>query len=75
QAIFRHLGIEPAEQSILVVKSTVHFRADFDPIAEQTLVVASPGAHPCELVDLPYQNLRHGVRLEPLGPVHPKSDF
>jgi len=50
------------------VKSSVHFRADFDPIAAETLVVAAPGAHPCRLVDLPYQNLRTGVRLEPMGP-------
>ncbi len=69
-AIFRHLGVEPTGQRILVVKSSVHFRADFDPIAEATLVVAAPGAHPCKLVDLAYQNLRHGVRLEPLGPEH-----
>ncbi len=69
-AIIRHLGIEPTEQSILVVKSTVHFRADFDPIAAETLVVAAPGAHPCQLVGLPYKNLRRGVRLEPMGPEH-----
>jgi microcystin degradation protein MlrC len=69
-AIIRHLGIEPTEQSILVVKSSVHFRADFDPIASETLVVAAPGAHPCKLVDLPYRNLRKGVRLEPMGPEH-----
>ena len=69
-AIFRHLGVEPTEQKILAVKSAVHFRADFDPIAERTLVVAAPGAHPCRLVDLPYRNLRAGVRLEPMGPEH-----
>jgi len=69
-AIIRHLGIEPTEQSILVVKSSVHFRADFDPIAAETLVVAAPGAHPCQLVDLPYRNLRKGIRLEPMGPEH-----
>ena len=69
-AIIRHLGIEPTEQKILAVKSTVHFRADFDPIAERTLVVVAPGAHPCRLVDLAYRNLRAGIRLEPMGPEH-----
>ena len=69
-AIIRHLGIEPTEEKILAVKSTVHFRADFDPIAERTLVVVAPGAHPCRLVDLAYRNLRAGVRLEPMGPEH-----
>ena len=70
QAIFRHVGIEPAEQRILVVKSTIHFRADFDPIAARTLLAAAPGAHPCTLRDLDYRNLRTGVRLGPLGPEH-----
>ena len=69
QAIFRHIGVEPGEQRILGIKSTVHFRADFEDIAQDIWTVACPGAHPCRLVDLPYKNLRPGVRLEPLGPV------
>ncbi|MBT8435168.1 MAG: M81 family metallopeptidase, partial [Gammaproteobacteria bacterium] len=69
-AMIRHLGIEPTEQKIVAVKSTVHFRADFDPIAAETLVVISPGANHCKLTEMEYQNLRAGVRLEPLGPVH-----
>ena len=67
-AMIRHLDIEPTEQRIVAVKSTVHFRADFDPIAAETLVVIAPGIHPCKLADLDYRNLRAGVRLEPLGP-------
>jgi len=47
QAIFTHMGIEPTEQRIVVVKSSVHFRADFEPIADRILVVEAPGAHPC----------------------------
>lgn len=69
-AMIRHLGLEPTEQRVVAVKSTVHFRADFDPIAAETLVVIAPGIHPCKLVDLEYRNLRTGVRLEPLGPVY-----
>jgi len=67
-SMIRHLGVEPAEQRILGVKSTVHFRADFDPIACRTIVVNAPGASSCELVKLPYRNLCAGVRLEPMGP-------
>ena len=70
QALFRHVGVEPAEERILVVKSTIHFRADFDPIAARTLLAAAPGAHPCTLRGLDYRNLRPGVRLGPLGPEH-----
>ena len=68
QAVFRHLGVEPAEQSILAVKSTVHFRADFGPIAAEVLVVVSPGANPCRLAGVDYKRLRRGVRLGPGGP-------
>jgi len=66
-AMIRHLGIEPTEQKIVAVKSTVHFRADFDPIAAETLVVLAPGANYCRLTDMKYINLRAGVRLEPMS--------
>ena len=69
QAIFRHCGIEPAEQRIVAVKSSVHFRADFESIADKILVVAAPGAHPCRLDNISYHNLRPGVRLGPGGPL------
>ena len=69
-AMIRHLGIEPSAQKIVAVKSTVHFRADFDPIGSETLVVISPGINPCVLKDLHYKNLRPGIRLEPLGSEH-----
>lgn len=62
-AIFRHVGIEPTEQSILAVKSSVHFRADFEPIASQVLVVDSPGVNRARLSADLYQNLRPGVRF------------
>ncbi|HXP04447.1 MAG TPA: M81 family metallopeptidase [Stellaceae bacterium] len=70
QEQFRHVGIEPSEVPILALKSTVHFRADFQPIAETVLCVVSPGAHVSDPVELPYERLRPGIRLRPLGPVH-----
>ena len=71
--IFRHLGFEPTEQKILVVKSTCHFRADFEPIASQVLVAVAPGAHLVDAREYPYTRLRAGVRLEPLGPAFEPS--
>ena len=68
QEMFRHVGVEPATVPILGLKSTVHFRADFQPIAETILVVQSPGAHVTDPVELPYKRLRRGVRLRPMGP-------
>jgi len=66
--IFRHIGVEPTAQKILVVKSTCHFRADFEPIAERVLVAIAPGAHLVDARRYPYKYLRAGVRLEPRGP-------
>jgi microcystin degradation protein MlrC len=69
QSIFRHLGIEPAREKILGLKSSVHYRADFQPIAAEILVVAAPGALVADPAKLPFTRLRPGVRLCPLGPV------
>ena len=68
QAMFRFVGIEPTEQSILVNKSSVHFRADFEPIAEEIIVCAAPGAMPADTAALPWTRLRDGVRIKPNGP-------
>ena len=68
QEMFRHVGIEPAQVPILGLKSTVHFRADFQPIADTILVVQSPGAHITDPVEMPYKHLRKGIRLRPMGP-------
>lgn len=68
QAPFRHLGVEPKEQKILGLKSTVHFRGDFQPIAEDVLVCIAPGGHLADSAKYPYKRLRAGVRLMPLGP-------
>jgi len=67
QAMLRHVGIEPTRQKILALKSSVHFRADFQPVAEEILIVAAPGANPVDNRDLPYKHLRKGLRLMPLG--------
>jgi len=65
QAMFSHMGLDPRKQKIIVVKSSVHFRADFEPIASEVLVVASPGPNPADHRDLTYKNLRKGIRLMP----------
>ncbi len=69
QEMFRHVGVEPSKVPILGLKSTVHFRADFQPIAETILVVQSTGAHITDPLDMPYKHLRKGIKLKPMGPV------
>src|ERR1700749_3626273 len=68
QSMYRYVGIEPTEQSILVNKSSVHFRADFEPIAEKLLICAAPGAMPADTASLPWTRLRPGIRIKPNGP-------
>lgn len=65
QALFRHVGIEPADEKIVVLKSSVHFRADFQPIAEQVIVGIAPGPVTADSSVFPFKNLRKGMRLKP----------
>ena len=67
QQMYRYVGIEPTEQAILVNKSSVHFRADFEPIAETILVCTAPGPMPLSPASLPWTRLARGMKLEPLG--------
>lgn len=65
QSIFRHLGIEPAEEKIIALKSSVHFRNDFQDIASEILIVAAPGPVYADPSTLRFSNIRSGVRLTP----------
>jgi microcystin degradation protein MlrC len=65
RAIFTHIGIELEKLKIIALKSTVHFRDDFEPIAERILHAEAPGANYCRLGDVPYQRLRPKVRRGP----------
>ena len=70
QEMFRHLGIEPRQERALALKSSVHFRADFQPLAREVLVVKSPGPALADPAEFEWTKLRKGVRLRPLGPAH-----
>jgi microcystin degradation protein MlrC len=70
QEMFRHVGIEPKRERILALKSSVHFRADFEPMAKEVLVVKAPGPALADPVEFKWTKLRKGMRLRPLGPVY-----
>ncbi len=63
QAILSHIGINPSEKSYLAIKSVVHFRADFDSIADEIIIVEARGSSPCRLERGIFSRLREGVRL------------
>jgi microcystin degradation protein MlrC len=67
QEMYRFIGIEPTAEKILVNKSSVHFRADFAPIAEQILVAKAPGPMLADLSEFPWKRLAAGIRVTPNG--------
>jgi microcystin degradation protein MlrC len=63
--IFRHLGLVPERLPIIAVKSSVHFRADFTPMAEEIIVAKAPGPVAIDHNELDYRRLRPGIRVMP----------
>jgi microcystin degradation protein MlrC len=67
--LYRVAGIQPEEMKVLVNKSSVHFRADFEPIALAVLVAKAPGPMTADPADLPWTRLANGMRTGPCGSV------
>ncbi|HEY9064317.1 MAG TPA: M81 family metallopeptidase [Burkholderiaceae bacterium] len=63
--LFRFLGVEPAQMKLLVVKSSVHFRAAFAPIASHILVAKAPGPMAADPGDLPWRHLSPATATRP----------
>lgn len=64
---FRSQGITPEEKRVLVVKSTVHYRAGFEPLAGEILEVAAPGLCDPDLSTFEYSQVRRPIY--PLDPI------
>jgi microcystin degradation protein MlrC len=58
QAMFRHLGVDPCAQRILALKSSVHFRNDFQHCAAAVLSVIAPGPVTVDLTRVAFTNAR-----------------
>jgi microcystin degradation protein MlrC len=65
QAIIRHVGIEPSECPIIALKSSVHFRADFTPIAGGIIVAIAPGPVVADPAILNFRHVRADLRRRP----------
>ncbi len=59
--VLRSVGIEPKDRKLIALKSAVHFRADYTPIAHEILEVDTPGVHSPDLFSYDYQKLRRPV--------------
>jgi microcystin degradation protein MlrC len=58
QSMFRHLDIEPAQQKISAIKSSIHFRNDFQDILSAVLPVTAPGPVIVDLSTVAFQDPR-----------------
>lgn len=53
---FTQLGISLADKDLVIVKSSQHFRAGFEPIASKIFSVSTPGTLSADLAAIPYTN-------------------
>ncbi|MBT3361282.1 MAG: M81 family metallopeptidase [Rhodospirillales bacterium] len=58
---FKQFGFDPAEFDIIVLRSKTHFRAIYEKLAAEIIIVDTPDWGPAELTTLPFKNARDGV--------------
>ena len=63
--LLRMVGIHAEQMRIIVVKSSNHFRADFQPIASHVLVAKAAGPMAADPADLPWKHLPATTRRRP----------
>ncbi|MFO1218236.1 MAG: M81 family metallopeptidase [Burkholderiaceae bacterium] len=63
--LLRMVGIHHEHQRIVVVKSSNHFRADFQPNASHVLVAKAAGPMAADPADLPWTRLPDAIRRRP----------
>jgi microcystin degradation protein MlrC len=63
--LLRMVGIHTEQMRVVVVKSSVHFRADFQPAASHVLVAKAPGPMAADPADLPWKKLSPATRRRP----------
>ena len=65
--MIRFVGIDPLAEHLLVVKSTIHYRAAFEPIAHAIIEVDAPGLSSSNLDRFTYTRVRRPIfPLDPL---------
>jgi len=63
--LLRMVGIHAEQMRIIVLKSSNHFRADFQPIASHVLVAKAAGPMAADPADLPWRKLAATTRTRP----------
>jgi len=68
--MIRFVGIDPLDHKILVVKSTIHYRAAFEPIASEIIEVDAPGLSSSTLARFDFKRIRR-----PIFPLDPDTTY
>jgi microcystin degradation protein MlrC len=68
--MLRVAGVDPSGRRLLVLKSAVHFRADFGPLASRIFDADTPGIHRPDLSAFDFQKIRR-----PIYPLDPRTDW
>ncbi|MEI8145118.1 MAG: M81 family metallopeptidase [Alphaproteobacteria bacterium] len=66
-ATVTHLGVDISTYAVIVLKSSVHFRGDWQPYSASVLVGAAPGSLLDDTGIIPYERLRPTVRRRPMS--------
>src|SRR5437773_5164 len=59
--MLRVVGVDPAAEKILVVKSSVHYRAAFEPLAHAIIEVDAPGLSSSNLARFTFKHVRRPI--------------
>lgn len=59
--MLRIAGINPVTRRLIVLKSAVHFRADFGPMASQIFDADTPGVHRPDFASFEYKHVRRPI--------------
>jgi len=68
--MIRFVGIDPLQEKILVIKSTIHYRAAFEPIAREIIEVDAPGLSSSNLARFAFRRIRR-----PIFPLDPDTVY
>jgi microcystin degradation protein MlrC len=68
--MIRFVGLDPLEHKVLVVKSTIHYRAAFEPIAREIVEVDAPGLSSSNLGRFDFKRVRR-----PIFPLDPDTTY
>jgi microcystin degradation protein MlrC len=65
-SLFRSVGLEPKDAKLVMVKSPLQFRDEFEDIAKEIYVVDTPGPSSSNIKSMPFKNL--------IRPIYPFDD-